>query len=151
MQGAALRGVHEMFQGKPGEAPAAGQLQVVPLELAKQPWMELPDWQLTPQLRAALKEHDQKLQVATNMACALIHQGKQQAECRQPKLPSQGLKLAIALQLTSRFNNCCGLWTRLVLMCLLACTETVIIDMPWSVSDVWLLCLHNSGLTSSIV
>lgn len=74
MQGAALRGVREMFQGMPGEAIAAGQSQAVPLELAKQPWMDLPDWQLTPQQRAALKEHDQKLQV-TALLQLLVQKG----------------------------------------------------------------------------
>lgn len=63
-----------MFQSKPGEVKSAGQAQAVPLELARQPWMDLPDWQLTPQQRAALKEHDQKLQVtilALSLHCLL--------------------------------------------------------------------------------
>lgn len=65
-QGAALRGVRDMFQGKPGEAGPSGQPQALPLELAKQPWMDLPDWELTPQQRAALKEYEQKLQVCAS-------------------------------------------------------------------------------------
>lgn len=69
LQGTALRGVQEMLQGKPGQVQSAGQAQAVPLELARQPWMDLPDWQHTPQQRAALKEHDQKLQVSFYCKC----------------------------------------------------------------------------------
>ena len=108
MQGAALRGVHEMFQGKPGEAPAAGQLQAVPLELAKQPWMELPDWQLTPQQRAALKEHDQKLQVLLDAAYASAYTGTQQDTCRRFNAEQWWLEamLVIGLELTSSSIAC---------------------------------------------
>ena len=75
-QGAALRGVRDMFQGKPGEPGPSAQPQAVPLELAKQPWMDLPDWQLTPQQRTALKEHEQKLRVcapADLTPCLCLH------------------------------------------------------------------------------
>ena len=38
-------------------------MQAMPLELSRQPWMDLPDAMLTPTQRAALKEHDKKVQV----------------------------------------------------------------------------------------
>lgn len=43
-------------------------MQAVPLELSRQPWMDLPDATLTPTQRAVLKEHDKKVQVRVAMA-----------------------------------------------------------------------------------
>lgn len=63
-KGLALRGVRQMLGDQGGVQGGSGQAQVVPLELAKQPWMDLPDSVLTPQQRAALKEHDKKVQVS---------------------------------------------------------------------------------------
>jgi len=63
-KGLALRGVRQMLGDQGGEQGGLGQAQVVPLELARQPWMDLPDSVLTPQQRAALKEHDKKVQVS---------------------------------------------------------------------------------------
>ena len=61
----ALRGVRQMLgeQGE-GQGASAGQAQAIPLELARQPWMDLPDSALTPQQRAALKDHDKQVQVS---------------------------------------------------------------------------------------
>ena len=68
-QGAALRGVRQMLgeQGALEGAGSEGQTPVLPLELARQPWMDLADSVLTPQQRAVLKEHDKKVQVGCNM------------------------------------------------------------------------------------
>jgi len=63
-KGLALRGVRQMLGDQGGEQGGLGQAQVVPLELARQPWMDLPDSVLTPQQRAALKEHDKKVQLS---------------------------------------------------------------------------------------
>ena len=69
-QGVALRGVRQMLGDQDGvQGGASGQAhQAVPLELARQPWMELPDSVLTPQQRTALKEHDKKVQVSHHPA-----------------------------------------------------------------------------------
>lgn len=39
-------------------------MQAVPMELARQAWMDMPDAMLTPTQRALLKEHDNKVQVS---------------------------------------------------------------------------------------
>ncbi|DBA69301.1 TPA: Cilia- and flagella-associated protein 43 [Trebouxia sp. C0005] len=61
-RGLALRGVRQLLGDQGGLQGGSGQAQIVPLELARQPWMDLPDSLLTPQQRAALKEHDKKVQ-----------------------------------------------------------------------------------------
>jgi len=63
-KGLSLRGIRQMLGDQGGVQGRSGQAQVVPLELARQPWMDLPDSVLTPQQRAALKEHDKKVQVS---------------------------------------------------------------------------------------
>ncbi|KAL3139282.1 Cilia- and flagella-associated protein 43 [Trebouxia sp. C0009 RCD-2024] len=55
-QAVALRGVRQML-GDQGSLQGA-----MPLELSRQPWMDLPDATLTPTQRAVLKEHDKKVQ-----------------------------------------------------------------------------------------
>lgn len=71
-QGVALRGVRQMLGDQSGvqEGPSGQAHQAVPLELARQPWMDLPDSVLTPQQRTALKEHDKKVQVSHHPAPA---------------------------------------------------------------------------------
>ncbi len=66
-KGLALRGVRQMLGDQGGVQGGSGQAQVVPLELARQPWMDLADSILTPQQRAALKEHDKKVQVSYSL------------------------------------------------------------------------------------
>ncbi|KAL3160747.1 hypothetical protein ABBQ32_010656 [Trebouxia sp. C0010 RCD-2024] len=62
-QAVALRGVRQML-GDQGsrQGVAHAQTQAMPLELSRQPWMDLPDATLTPTQRAVLKEHDKKVQ-----------------------------------------------------------------------------------------
>ena len=71
-QGVALRGVRQMLGDQAGvQGGLQGQAQVLPLELARQPWMDLPDSLLMPQQRALLKEHDKKVQVSSHSTDSL--------------------------------------------------------------------------------